>query len=339
MIQFANAEQSKYRFNKTLIDLYKVLPKNKIHWVRIGICDPMTVETALNNVTVRCDTLVLEVEIWAHKQIKQSEDILINHPKFKNCTKIVYTAGYDSTILGANTYKLSSNYWYKMALLANPDQHWYLKEPGLNPNVLCINGRDAAHRIELGYALYKANLLDSIIFSQGSLIVPLSTDFDSITDLQDYLDLLPIKLDQTGSWNDHSIAHPLYAKTYANVVTETEIELRPLSQKIDVPLITEKSFKPFFAGQIPIIFAGAGHYKHLKHLGFDMFEEILPAGFDYMSGRDKISTIVELISKGPKFFEDLYFGNIDRLKYNFDLATSNKPWEQSLQEVKELLLQ
>lgn len=326
-----------YYFKKILNSIYEVLPGDNIHSVAIHHCDPISVETTLDGISVSCDTLVLTKEIWAHEQIDLTEDIVANHPKFKHCTKIIYTAGYDNKVITDRTYKVASNYWYKIALQNNANQPWSIKNPSLTKNVLCINGRDAAHRIELGYRLYKEKLLDSIVFSQDKLSVPLTTDFDGVADLHQYLDLLPIQLDQGGRYNDHSVAHPVYNATYANVVTETEIELRPLSRNVDIQLTTEKSFKPFFAGQVPVLLAGAGHYNNLKHLGFDMFEELLPSGFDYMSGRDKISVIVDLISKGDEFFEDLYFSNIARLKYNFNLAQSNTPWERSLREVKALL--
>ena len=60
-------------------------------------------------------------------------------------------------------------------------------------------------------------------------------------------------------------------KTFIDVVTETKSEEQ---------FITEKSVKPFYNLQIPIIFGHKGIIKYFEDLGFDMFRDIVNHNYD-----------------------------------------------------------
>lgn len=290
-------------------------------------------QSRLDQIDINCDTLILAIEIWADEDINQTVDVIKHHPKLKNCTKIIATLGYTHFDYEHNTFAFAWNHCYNESFQFNIQQDWKIKNTGHRPCIMCLNRRDAAHRIHLGYNLFKSNLLNSIAFSQRELTVPLSSDFDSITDLHEYTNLLPIKIDSAE--NDHTIKNSVYEKTYFNLVTETEIELIPSTRNMPVEIVTEKSYKPFFAGQVPILLAGPGHLAYLKHFGFDMFEDLFPSNFDQMLRVEKIDAIINLIRNGDEFFEDYYFNNLSRIKHNFDLAKSRRPWTQTLSEIKE----
>lgn len=325
----------RFCYQQSYKDFLEVLPGTKKQRIDIN-CDPLSIQHTIDQTTIDCDTLILAVEIWDHEEIEKSVDVIVNHPKIKDCIKVILTLGYDNTFLGPNTYRVSWNYCYNKEYILNADRNWHVKEHNLRPGILSLNGRDASHRILLGYHLHKANLLNSIAFSQGEITVPISDDLAAISNLNEYTNLLPIKVDQVGRWNDFGISNSVYSKTYANIVTETEIEIQPMSSNVSVQMVSEKSYKPFFAGQIPVLLAAKGHLAYLKHFGFDVFEDLLPTEFDYMSSTDKIHAIVSLVQKGNDFFEDYYFSNLHRIKHNFDLAQSRRPWTQTLFEIKSL---
>ena len=48
----------------------------------------------------------------------------------------------------------------------------------------------------------------------------------------------------------------------------------------DVQFVTEKSVKPFYNLQIPIIFGHKGIIKYFEDLGFDMFRDIVNHNYD-----------------------------------------------------------
>ena len=65
-----------------------------------------------------------------------------------------------------------------------------------------------------------------------------------------------------------------YINSYVNIVTESHF----IESDIH---ITEKSFKPFYFYQIPIIVGTHGHIKKMKELyGYDFFDDIIDHSYD-----------------------------------------------------------
>lgn len=66
---------------------------------------------------------------------------------------------------------------------------------------------------------------------------------------------------------DIGVGHRVYSECAVNVVTETVMDRKSLS---------EKSCKPFVARQIPLIMGPMGANQFLSDIGFDMFEDLIP---------------------------------------------------------------
>lgn len=66
--------------------------------------------------------------------------------------------------------------------------------------------------------------------------------------------------------NAHALMFPLYKQAFCNLVMEHSME---------VPIISEKSYKPFVAHQVPIFLGYTGIATALKNLGFDLFYDFI----------------------------------------------------------------
>lgn len=70
-----------------------------------------------------------------------------------------------------------------------------------------------------------------------------------------------------------------YENTYVNLVTESGFDSQDFYQ--NVVHITEKSFRPFYYYQIPLILATPNHIKTLKEkYDFDFFEDVINHSYD-----------------------------------------------------------
>ena len=134
-----------------------------------------------------------------------------------------------------------------------------------------------------------------------------------------------------------TIDHPAYIDAYCNIVTESECEEWPYCRNINLPIITEKTNKPFITKQIPLFLAARGHLKYLKGLGFEVMEDLLPSGYDEMPALQKINSIVNLVSKGKEFIQDYYFSHLKEIQHNYELVNSDKVEQVILQRIKDFL--
>jgi len=72
--------------------------------------------------------------------------------------------------------------------------------------------------------------------------------------------------------NDRFTLKGKLSNSYVDVVTETSHEL--------LPFMTEKSVKPFYSLQLPIILGYTGIIKDLRDMGFDVFDDIIDHSYD-----------------------------------------------------------
>ena len=211
---------------------------------------------------------------------------------------------------------------------------------------MCFNRGPKIHRCGVLIYMLKNKLLDDTNWS----FIPLYSkkcknsnylslfDYNELETLHheiDYIDNLKIKISDTevndlefDNNNEITIINPIYVNrlyppdiphnyenTYVNIVTE--------SQFIDlgnVVHITEKSFKPFFYYQFPIILATHHHIKSLKEkYDFDFFDDIINHSYDNEPNQKKRFkmiteelkrlhenkvTLIEFYSKNLQRFED-----------------------------------
>jgi len=215
-----------------------------------------------------------------------------------------------------------------------------------NKFFMCFNRGPKIHRCGLLIYMLKNKLLDDTNWSfiplyskkcQNSNYLSLFEDseLETLHDEIEYMDNLKIKISDTevndlefDNNNEITIINPIYVNrlyppdiphnyknAYINIVTE--------SQFIDlgnVIHITEKSFKPFFYYQFPIILATHHHIKSLKEkYNFDFFDDVINHSYDNEPDQKKRfkmiteelkklhenkETLIQFYSKNSQRFED-----------------------------------
>ena len=318
----------------------------------IGISSqfPEDILKTLDQITDTVDTVLLtNGDVWRYFDVR---DEIFNHPNLQDKNVFLQTLGYTNTKFDAKCWEISYPLYYlRMEKAMDP---FVAKPSNLKHGFSCLNNNNNMHRTLLGYWLYKNNLLDDIIFSQnivdgGHAIARVSQDAEilNLKNFEEYKNLLPIRAQMeiipVGQEirEAHNLfgtpTHPAYTKAYCNIVTESECEEYPYNRNINLPVITEKSYKPFMAGQIPIMFAARGHIAYLKGLGFEMMEDLLPMGYDQMPVLQKIENIIIMVAKGKDFIEDFYFNHLREIKHNYELFNSTKVEELVIKRIKDIL--
>lgn len=325
--------------------LLDILPGDRKKIIDVSSQSPENILKMLDRITGAIDTVVIvNGDVWRYFD---AEKEIFNYSKLQDKNVFLQTLGYTNNKITNRHWKISFPLFYwKMKKSINP---FVAKPTGLNYGFSCLNNNASIHRTLLGYNLYKHNLLNDIIFSQNIVasksyaIARVSEDAKilNLVNFEEYKKLLPIRHNENLSPDldfagDHTINHDAYTKAYCNIVTESECEECPYSRNINLPVVTEKSYKPFRAGQIPIMLVARGHIVYLKSLGFEMMEDLLPVGFDQMNTLQKINAIVTIVSKGNEFIKDFYFSHLREIQHNYELINSNKVEELILQNIKDV---
>ena len=337
-------------FKDTQPLLLNILPGGSKKLINIGSQFPEDILKILDQLTDPVDTVLLtNGDVWRYFDAR---DEIFDHPNLQDKNIFLQTLGYTNTKVNARCWEISYPlYHWKMEKSSSP---FISKFSGLAYGFSCLNNSNNMHRTLLGYNLYINNLLNDIIFSQnivdnGYAISRVGQDAEilNLENFEEYKNLLPIRAQMETIPVGQEIreahnlfgtpTHPAYTKAYCNIVTESECEEYPYNRNINLPVITEKSYKPFMAGQIPIMFAARGHTAYLKGLGFEMMEDLMPVGYDQMNIPQKISTIVAIVSKGKDLIEDFYFNHLREIKHNYELINSNKVDDLVLQNIKDII--
>jgi hypothetical protein len=182
-----------------------------------------------------------------------------------------------------------------------------------------------------------------VLFSQNNQGPLDAVIYDSWSNFEGYKNLLPIALpdiidtpgQDTGRFNGPYVYHYSYRDSYCNIVTETETDGFP--SQLALEIVTEKSYKPFVAKQIPIMLAGRGHIAYLKSLGFEMMEDLLPRDYDKMWTDEKVAAITNVISKGRDFIENFYFDHLEEIEHNHKLWFSGKVKQTIFRQIQDII--
>ena len=114
--------------------------------------------------------------------------------------------------------------------------------------MMCLNRQFRPHRQKL--LQYLEPILPYIEYTDGTKTLPGD------------------KLEDNGlSYIDIGVGHRVYSECAVNIVTETVMDRRSLS---------EKSCKPFVARQIPLIVGPVGINQFLNDIGLDLFPDLVP---------------------------------------------------------------
>lgn len=322
------------RINQSLISLFE---QRNVHVQFAESWLPDQIIQFLDAFDTSCDCLVWMDELWRYENITK---IMIDHPKLRNIDVFIVTYGYQNKQLGPRTWAISWPSFF-MHSLNTPDD-FAIKPSNLEFGYNCLNFGTQIHRILLGYHLHQQGLLDQVMFTQNNQGPVNALIFDTLPNFDEYKNLLPIlrpdPLDpKLGNIRDYGpfVYHHSYRDCYCNIVTETQTDGYP--DRMNFETITEKSYKPFVAKQVPIMLASRGHIAYLKSLGFEMMENLLPPDYDNMWTEEKISAIVNVVSKGQDFIRDFYFNHIREIEHNHKLWFSDKVEQQITQRVKNML--
>ena len=235
---------------------------------------------------------------------------------------IIQTLGYQDKKIKDNIWQISYPYMFS---LKHQDIYTFNdRQYGFS----YLNNYPKYFRIKLGHALWKNNLLDNIYYTQ-SFWERKTFNLEKYLDMpkfKEFLKLLPIQERSEKNKNmthDHTVNNPGFKNSYAHIYTESEV---------DDEVCTEKTFKPYVSGQIPIPLTCKGHLRYLKGLGFHVFDDLLGQEYDYLDYSLKIIRIIEIVKKGKSFIEDYYFENLPKIKENNEnVKTLHKKRLTSLQ--------
>jgi hypothetical protein len=209
------------------------------------------------------------------------------------------------------------------------------KEPG--SFFLCMNRSPRIHRYAILCLLKKYNILDdtnwSLIcgwdFKDRKYLFKEIFNIDDILDLNDeisYFTSLEVKkgkyeIEYAGLDNRNAQDLPNEPKTfensYFNITTETNFSGEDIH-------ITEKSFKPFFYFQFPLILASHNHIKYFRQAypGLDFFDDVINHGYDDIKNdRDRLMAFFEQvknINNNKEYYINFYKSNKERFIKNFE---------------------
>jgi hypothetical protein len=149
----------------------------------------------------------------------------------------------------------------------------------------CVNYRARPHRVRMCRLLVETNLHVSshLVLPFGNPNLPLA-DAD---DARFWKSLGPATADREFDLFDTNWSP--YQDSWLNVITETSAE--------DGIFITEKTWKCIAVGQLFVLLSGRGSIAHLRDLGFDTFDDIIPHHrYDHLTGyAARCDAIIEVL--------------------------------------------
>jgi hypothetical protein len=241
----------------------------------------------------------------------------------------IFTLGYEHKIKAKNIAEISWPLFYFLRPKSNLASDVLTKR---QHGFSCLNNKSAFHRLVLGCQLFNDRILDSLLFTQNVTSMPQgyhANILQQIIGMSEYISTLPrtCAFDDDRDFQNQSdmIEHPAFYDSYCNIVTETEMqEFVFEGPVIDLPIITEKSYKPFRAKQIPVWFAAPGHMCYLESLGFEVMNDLVPQDFDLTDVYDRSRLISDLVAKGHGFIQDFYHSHLRQIQHNYDLVQSDR---------------
>lgn len=337
-----NLQSTFLEFKKLSRELEHLFSNKKTVTQPVGAWFPNQLEQFLDTFNQPCDTVLLLDELWRYPE---SIEMVLDHPNLKNKNVFIVSTGYQNKQLGPRTWMITWPIYFLHSLNFATD--FSIKSVDLKIGFNCLNNGIQVHRILLGYQLYQRGLLDQVLYSQNNQGTLDASILNTFPNMEEYKKLLPILKPDPNDLllkNVHDdikmfapyVYHYSYHDSYCNIVTESETDGFPCQLPLEI--ITEKSYKPFVAKQIPIMLAGQGHIAYLKSLGLEMMEDLLPPNYDYMWTDQKISAIVDVVAKGPEFIKEFYFDHIREINHNHELWFSGKIKQTILQRIQNIIV-
>ena len=212
--------------------------------------------------------------------------------------------------------------WYK-----NQNLNLYDTSENKTQGLCCLNRTPNWHRILFFNAIVEKPWFSKMSYTFGNhghgkqyehafsfLTQAEIIEFES---KKHHLPFVLIDEDKTDT-TDVGVSHPVWSTHTFNLVTESAM---------DNTLLSEKTAKPFVTKMIPIILGPRNVAQHLKELGLDMFEDIIPwQTWDHLeSPRDRIAGVIDFLEDFLK--QDLvaiYHTNKHRVDRNKEFFHSDR---------------
>ena len=318
----------------SISQLVNILP-GRVQVIDISSNTPPEIFQKLNSFHSACDTVLLKnYDVWRYMEY---ENEIFNHANLAGRNVFLQYMGYTNHRVSERHWKISFSFSY---YIREPDV-LPIKEHGLPFGYGCLNNYPSVHRVMLGHALWYNNLLPQVIFSQNNNGAMDADVFNTLPDFETYRSMLPIRWeherDIDNFFRDHKLAHPAFNEAYCNIITESEIAAVPYYQDVDLPIISEKTFKAYRSCQIPMALACRGQVEYTRGLGFEPMEDFAPLGFDQMGPLEKIEAIVKTVGQGREYAESYYFDHLREIQHNVRLVQSDQVDQLILQRIKSML--
>lgn len=172
-------------------------------------------------------------------------------------------------------------------------------------NCACRNFIERPGKIYNYIKLQQKSYFDNILFSKYKSILHRGWDVtefykDTDIELQKFIEEYDtwLAMDAEDSINNgldlvasmQSINYDVYKTSLFHIVAESEI---------DKFMLSEKTYKIFAAGQIPIMCGPQHAIKHLRDIGFDMFDDIINHEYydNISNNKDRIDAMHEILDK------------------------------------------
>lgn len=165
---------------------------------------------------------------------------------------------------------------------------YFIKKPNYNPfKVLmglnwsdrpreklytCLNNQNREHRSILINELLQSDIIDDGYISNINGRGDVDLDFFEKTYVTKKVNDKKLIIDNDNLLSNRFSVHPWGKTSYIDVVGETSHNL--------MRFMTEKSVKPFYNLQLPIILGYSGIIQSLRDLGFDLFDDIVDHTYD-----------------------------------------------------------
>ena len=281
------------------------------------------------------EVMILTDEKWRDHPTA-FEDLLQTRSAQHNRPIVVVTHGYQHRVIGHGVWLVSWPAFFLQSSHYQPSK-FSIRPAGLKTVFSSLNRRPALHRLYLGLRLHQQGLLDQVIFSMGSEDHPTRRAVaETWPGFAEFEQLLPIE-QYDCPHNDHTVDHPAYRDAYCNIVTETDTEWDLAANATTHEIITEKSYKPFLAGQLALFLSAPGHMAYLESLGFEVFWDLVPQGYDLMSTQHKVQAIVDLVARGPEWIEQFYWAHLPEIQYNWDWIQSGQVERRLIDSIQQLI--
>jgi hypothetical protein len=157
------------------------------------------------------------------------------------------------------------------------------------------------HRQIATVEILERNLQDKGYISLGtSYFGPPHGNMDFQLVPEKYKNLMPLYIDGEVDYiAQHIPTDNRFLEAFVNYVQETSFEHKVTPTTWNVPLLSEKSIKPFAWGQVPIFLNLPNTIKYVREFGFDLFDDIIDHDY-YDKENDPILRIKKTVDQLEK---------------------------------------